>query len=269
MNWWIVRLELRRSRTLIGWLVFTLVAYGGIMAIFYPRMRENGEEFSRLLTLWPKELLAAFGMTTETNLGDAGAFFNVYLGSLIWPIVAAIGAILLATRPTAADVERGWSEVSLATPVSRTGQLASAIAVQAVAMAILAVALVAGVLVVGALVGAGFDAGRFVLAAAVAFVYACAVAAVTTLLGATTLSRGVAGGLVAGALLGMYLLQAVSQIEPSVEWVKYLSAFHYYDATAIVDSGTVALGDVAVFGAVAALAWSLAAIVWRRRDVLP
>jgi len=264
----IFRLELRRSRTLVGWLVVTLVLYGGVMAVFYPRMRENAAEFSRLLELWPKEFLAAFGMSDSTSLGDPGVFFNVYLGSMLWPVVAGIGAILLATRSTAADVDRGWAEASLAAPVSRIRYLSLAIGVQIVAMAILAAAMVAGVLAVGALVDARFDGPRFALAGLLGFVYACAIAAITTLLGAVTLSRGIAGGIVAGVLLAMYLFQAVSQVDPGLEWLKYLSAFYYYDSVSIIDTGAFAWGDCAVFGAVAVGAWSLAVLVFRRRDIL-
>jgi ABC-2 type transport system permease protein len=264
----IFRLELRRSRSLVGWLVVTLFLYGGIMAIFYPRMRDSAAEFNKLLDLWPKELLAAFGMSGTVSLGDPGVFFNVYLGSMLWPVVAAIGAILLATRSTAADVDRGWAEASLAAPVSRIRYLSLAIGVQAVAMAILAATMIAGVLAVGWLVDAGFDAPRFALAGVLGFVYACAIAAVTTLLGALTLSRGVAGGIVAGVLLAMYLLQAVAQIDPGLDWLKYLSSFHYYDSASIIDTGAFAWGDCAIFGFVAVASWGLAIAVFRRRDLV-
>lgn len=98
--------------------------------------------------------------------------------------------------------------------------------------------------------------------------YACAIAAVTTLLGTPTLKRGIAGGVVAGILLAMYLLQAVSQVDPALGWLKYLSAFHYYESASIIDGGAFAWGDCAVFGAVAVLSWVLAALVFRRRDLL-
>lgn len=53
--------------------------------------------------------MAAFGMTG--SLADPGIFLRTYIGSFLWPVVAAIGAIVLATRPAAADAERGWSDL--------------------------------------------------------------------------------------------------------------------------------------------------------------
>ncbi len=268
MNRTLVRLELRRSRTLIGWLAITLALYNGTIALFYPSMTENQAAYEQILKIWPKELLAAFGMEAGLGLADPGVFFNTYIASMVWPIVAAIAGILLATRPTAADVDRGWAEITLATPVSRTRYVAVAVATQAVGMAVLAFISVAAMLVAGAFVGAPFDAGAFLLTVPVAFAYGCAIAAATTLLSAATLSRGIAGGITAALLLGMYLVQVVSKLDPDLDALKYVSAFHYFDATGIIDSRTLGLGDVAVFAAVAAGSWLLALWIFRRRDLV-
>jgi ABC-2 type transport system permease protein len=264
----LIRLELRRSRSLVVWLVVTLVAYGGFMAAFYPTMVENAKAYQDMLAFYPKELMAAFGMDPEMGLADPGNFFNTYIGSMIWPIVAAIGAILLATRSTAADVDRGWAELLLATPVSRTRYLLAAILSQVVAMAILAAAAVLGILVVGPLVGAEFDAARFSLAVVMAFAFGCAMAAVTTLIGAVTLSRGIAGGLAAAILLAMYLARTIATLEPRLDWLASLSAFTYNDSTGIIDTGVLPWADLAVFAAVSIVAWGLAILVFRRRDIL-
>ncbi len=268
MNRTLVRLELRRSRTLIGWLAITLALYDGTMALFYPSMTENQAAYEEILKIWPKELLAAFGMEAGLGLADPGVFFNTYIASMVWPIVAAIAGILLATRPTAADVDRGWAEVTLAAPVSRIRYGAVAIVTQAVGMAVLAFVSVAAMLVAGAFVRAPFDAGAFMLTVPVAFVYGCAIAAATTLLSVVTLSRGVAGGITAAILLGMYLVQVVSKLDADLDALKYLSAFHYFDATRIIDGRALGLEDLAVFAAVAVGCWLLALWLFRRRDLV-
>ncbi len=268
MNGALIRLELRRSRTLIGWLAITLALYNGTMALFYPSMTENQAAYDEIMKIWPKELLAAFGMDSTLGLGDPGVFFNTYIAGMVWPIVAAIAGILLATRSTAADVERGWAEITLSAPVSRGRYLAVAVLAQAAGMAVLATVSVVAMLVAGAFVGAPFDGGRFLLTVPVAFVYGCAIAAVTTLVGAVTLSRGIAGGVVAGGLLAMYLVQVLSKLDADLDALKYLSAFHYFDATTIIDTGTIGWADGAVFVAVAAGCWLLSLWVFRRRDLL-
>jgi hypothetical protein len=76
------------------------------------------------------------------------------------------------------------------------------------------------------------------------------------------------GGAVAGLLLAMYLAQAVAAIEPSLDWVASLSAFNYFDTTAITDTGVIPWADFGVFLVVSIVAWALAILVFSGRDIL-
>jgi ABC-2 type transport system permease protein len=260
------RLELRRSRMVAFWLAVIVLAYGGIIAAMYPILEENAKAFEDYMAIFPKEFLAAFGMTG--SLADPGVFFTTYIGSMLWPVIAAIAAIIMATRPLAADVERGWADIALGTPLTRWRLLVAAIASQALVLAMLAVATVAGVLLVGPLVGADFDAGRFAAAGVVMWLFGCAVAGVTSLVAAATLSRAIAGGLVAGLLILMYLMNIVAQLQVDLAWLASLGAFKYLLTTELIDAGVVPWSSLVIFAAVAAAGWLGALLVFRRRDLL-
>jgi ABC-2 type transport system permease protein len=260
------RLELRRSRMIAIWLSVIVLAYGGIVAAMYPILLDNAKAFEDYMKIFPPELMAAFGMTG--SLADPGVFFTTYIGSMLWPVIAAIAGIILATRPVAADVERGWADVVLCTPLTRGRSLAAAIASQALVLAMLAAATVGGLLVAGGLVGADFDAGRFAAAAAVLWLFGCAIAGVTSLLGALTLSRSIAGGAVGGILILMYLVNIVAQVQVDLAWLASFSAFKYLLVTELVDAGVVPWTSVAVFGVTALIGWAGALVVFARRDLL-
>ncbi len=259
-------LEVRRTRALGLWMLVVVVVYGGFMAAMFPILRDNAKLVDDYLKIMPKEFMAAFGMTG--SLSDHGIFFTTYVSSWLWPIVAAIVGIVLATRPVAADLDRGFLELPLATPVTRIRYLATPIAVQAALLALLAVGTVGGVLAVGLVVGAGFDAARFALVIPLLFAFGCAIAGPVTLLSVVTLSRGQAAGIATGVLFAMYLLEVVGKIQPDLEVVAALSAFHYFPTTAIIDRGAVPTGEVALFGAVALAGWGLALWAFRRRDLV-
>lgn len=259
------RLELRRDRNLTFWLAVIAFAYAGTMAVFYPIMTDNMEFLEQYLEVFPEEFLIAFGMTG--SLADPGVFFTTYVGSYVWPIVAALGGIVLATRPVAADNDRGFLELPLSTPMPRMRYLAVAIAGQIIVLAILAAAMMAGVIVIGAVVDAGLDAGRMAMVVPSAVAFGCAIAAVATLLSVVTLSRGLASGLTAGILLGMYLINVIAQLEPAIGWLANLSTFHYFDTTAIIDDGVIPWTDIAVHSTAAVVAWVLALLLFRRRDL--
>jgi putative exporter of polyketide antibiotics len=130
------RLELRRSRILAVGLAVVVLVYGGLIAALYPILLANTAQIEDYMKLFPKGFMAAFGITG--SLADPGIFFTTYIGNFLWPIVAAIGAIVLATRPTASDAERGWADLPLATPLTRGRYLGAAILGQVVVLAALA-----------------------------------------------------------------------------------------------------------------------------------
>jgi len=266
MNARVLRLELRRSRTLLFWLALTMVLYGGFMAAYYPTLVRDTATIEQILKTYPKEMLAAFSI--EGSLSDQGAYFNAYVLSLVWPIVAAMAGILIPTRMVAADLERGFLELSLTTPVSRTRYLATAIAVQVTAMAILAAATTLAIAGVLPLVGVAIEPARYLLVGLLAFAFGCTISAATTLLAVRTLSRGIAGGLIAGALLLMFLVQTIAKLVPDLSAISYLSVFRYFYPTPVLDQGSVPAGDLAVFALVAVACWAGAVWLFRRRDLI-
>ena len=260
-------LELRRSRILGAGLALVVLVYGGLIAALYPILLANTTMIEDYMKLFPKEFMAAFGMTG--SLADPGVFFTTYIGSFLWPVVAAIAAIVLATRPTAADADRGWADITLATPLTRGRYLGAGILGQVVILAGLALVTVGGILTVGTLVGAGFDAGRFLAAGAVLWLFACAMAGVTSLVAVITLSRGAAAACTAGLLIAMYLLNVVAQVQPDLVWLGNLSAFRYSGVGALIDTGTPDWVGVGVFAVVAVVGWVASLVLFRRRDLLP
>ncbi|HEX7951256.1 MAG TPA: ABC transporter permease subunit [Candidatus Limnocylindrales bacterium] len=261
-----LRLELRRSLWFAAWLGIILLVYGAFIAGFYPIIRDNTKLLDQYMALLPKPFLAALGM--EGSLANHATFFNTYIASMVWPIVAAIGGAFIGTRMTAADVDRGFIELPLATRIDRPSYLLAGIAGQVLVMAMLSLTAVAGVLVVGAIVGAGFDAPRFLLEVPLLFLFGCAIAAITTLLSVITLSRTIAAGTIAGSLLAMYLLDAVSKLQADLDWIGVLSLFRYLRSTSAIALGVLPASEMALFGAISVVAWALAVWIFRKRDLI-
>ncbi len=257
-------LELRRDRMLIFWLGLIAVIYAGGMTLFYPTIADSAAEFDKILEVYPKELMAAFGI--KGSISDPGTFFNSYIFQFLWPLVAAIGAILLGTR-VAADAERGFLDLPLSTRLPRLGYLGATIAAQAMGLALVSAVTIGSILAVDLLIAPDFDTGRLVLAGVFAFLFAIAVAGSTTALAVTLLDRGRAGGLAAGVLIAMYLLNVLAELSPDLRELGRFSAFRYFDLQPLIDSGDYPLGASLVYLAVAIVGWTLALVLFRRRDL--
>jgi ABC-type transport system involved in multi-copper enzyme maturation permease subunit len=210
--------------------------------------------------------MAAFGL--EGSLSNHGVFFTTYIGGMLWPVVAAMAGGILGTRTVAADLDRGFLELPLATRIDRVRYLAAAIVGQVVVLAALSLAVMVGILAVGAVVGANFDAGRFLLEVPLLFLFGCAVTALATVLSVITLSRAMSAGIVAATLLAMYLFDAVAKFEAGLDWLGVLSAFRYLRSTSAIDQGVAPTGEMALFGIIAVALWGLAVWLFRTRDLV-
>jgi hypothetical protein len=136
-----------------------------------------------------------------------------------------------------------------------------------VVLAALSFAAVIGLWSVGRLVGAGFDLGAFLQAGVLAFGFAAAIAGPVTLLSVTTLSRGIAGGIVGGVLVAMYVVFVVTQVAPDWSWLSPLSAWDHFRTTQLIDEGVFPVGDLALFAVFALGGWLAALWAFRRRDL--
>ena len=258
-------LELRRNRSLLIALVVSLVGYGAIMGLMWPIMEESDAQMRAYMEMFPKEFLAAFGMTG--SLADPGVFFTTYIASWLWPIIAAAAALLAGTRSTAVDLDRGFLDLPLSTRLSRTGHLAASIGAQVVVMAILAAAAVFGLWGAGQLVGADFDPARFGIAAVLCFAFGCAIAGPVTLFAVLTLSRGMTSAIVGGVLVVMYAMFVVTGVSKDWAWIGPLTAWNHFPTTKIIDEGYIPVGDTALFAVVAIGCWLAAIVAFRRRDL--
>jgi ABC-2 type transport system permease protein len=264
MNPTALRLELRRSRTLVLWLGIVTAAYAGFITIFYTNVVENAAAFEEMLALYPKELMAAFGI--EGNFADAGNFLGGYVYNFLWPLVGAAAAIVFATR-VAADADRGFLDIALTTPIARTTYLLGSIAAQVVGIAILAGTMVGAVLLGDFMIEPNFPALSVALSALHSLAFGVAVAGPATFLAVLFLERGRAAGLAAAILILMYLLNVIGLLAPEVEGVTVLSAFRYYDLKLLINEGTYPIVDSLIFVAVGVAGWALALYAFRRRDL--
>jgi hypothetical protein len=123
------------------------------------------------------------------------------------------------------------------------------------------------IVVVDLFIEPDFPTDRLILAGVHALLLGLAIAGVATLLAVLFLDRGKAGGLAAGILIVMYLLNILALLSPDIAEIGRLSAFRYIDLKALIDTGAYPVGDSSLYLAVALVGWVLAAWVFRQRDL--
>lgn len=208
------------------------------------------------------------GVYDAMGMGDfasAAGYLNSVMFSLMGPLLFLIFAATFGAR-TAAQEDSGTLDLILAGPVSRTKIVLHRFAALAVQTAVLTAVFTGAVLLGADAGGMDLPAWNIVAASVGLGLMALTYAALAQFIGAVTGKRGLAigGGAVIG--LGGYFANNVGGMFDGLEWLRYTSAFYYFNGEMPVANGWDAVNTLILAALpVAALAASLTA--FNRRDI--
>lgn len=234
----------------------------GLMCAFEVAIFPSVEEsLTKAMRGYPEALKEAFGIG---QLNTVEQYLHAEMLSLILPLALGyLAARALASGLTGA-AESGRLDVLLSAPVSRRALVAAGFLGTAVELAeVLALtALLTGL--ASLLVGAGLEVGPAVAGFANVWPLALFFAGLTALACGFSLRTGIVTGSVAGALVGMYVLDLVGRLDPGLSGLRYASVFKYYGNA--IEDGIEPLAFCGV-SAAAILLCALGAWLFERRDL--
>lgn len=247
-----------RRRGLLIW-GLSLGVYGSFMVAIYPSIRHSIET---LVKHYPTGLKEAFG---ADMMNTAEGFLHAELFSLIVPLAMGYFMIRAVTGVTVGAEERGQLDTTLSLPISRTvlliGHYVAAAATAAGVMVISGVMIFAAGSVAGTHMSVGLVAAGVIGVWSLAlFAGGMAALAVGILHG----SRSVTG-LALGTLVGMYAMDMAGRLAPSVEALRWASAFRYYGAPMRDGFAPASFTGLIAVGGLLLLVGS---VLLERRDVL-
>lgn len=200
------------------------------------------------------------------DYSTVAGWFRSEIGAVYGPLVVGATAITAAAGSTAGEEEAGILALVLAHPVDRSRLILAKAAAAAIGVLIVAVGtwigLVAGVAIAGGGVGVGDLTALVVHLACFGFV----VGALALAVAAATGRKAVAVAVASAFAVAGFLVNGFAPLVGAIEWLKYLSPFHYYEASDPIANG-VDLGHLAVLVAATAALTAAAAVLIRRRDL--
>jgi ABC-2 type transport system permease protein len=188
------------------------------------------------------------------------------IGAVYGPLVVAGVAITAAAGLTAGEEEAGILALALAHPIRRSELVVSKAAGVGAIVLVVALGTFAG-LVIGVAIGGGgvpvADLGALSLHLAS---FGLFMGALSLAVAAGTGRRGLAVGVAASFGLLSFLINGFAPLVDGLEWLKYLSAFYYYEGSDPIGNGIDA-GHLAVLTGATLIVTGLAAAAIRRRDL--
>jgi ABC-2 type transport system permease protein len=202
--------------------------YVAMIVLIYPSFRDSGA--FEAVENYPEALKEAFGFQDMTSIGS-------FIGAEVYsyaPLVLAFLPIMAFSSAIAGAEERNGLDILLGTPMPRRHLVIASW----IAMAVVLFGVLAATGIISWISSLAVDAGlSFRDAMAVALnVYpiTLAMGTLALLLSAMLRSRGMVIGITFGVLFLMYLLDVIGKIAPEYDWVRWASAFRFYN-NAIID----------------------------------
>jgi ABC-2 type transport system permease protein len=254
----LVAAQLReRRRSPLSW-GLPLGLWSAFVVAIYPSIESA---LAKVVRGYPHALKEAFGIG---QLSTVEEYLHAEMLSLIVPLAVGYLAVRAVASALSGAAESGRLDVLLSVPVSRRAVVAAAFFATAIELlAVLATTLLLAELG-SALSGAGLSFSAALAGFANVWPLALLFAGVAIVFTGWSLRTNVITGAVAGVLVGMYVLDLVGRLDPSLDGVRYASVFRYYGNA--IEDGIDPLAFVGVT-AVAVLLAALGALLFERRDL--
>lgn len=256
----LVAAQLReRRRSLLSW-GLPIGVWSAFVVAIYPSIEAA---LMKAVRNYPTALKEAFGVG---ELSTVEQYLHAEMLSLIVPLAVGYLAVRSLASGLSGAAESGRLDVLLSAPVSRRRVVTACFCAAAIELAgVLAITLVLTLL--GSLLS-GADLSFSAALAGYASVWPLALLAggLGIVVTGFSLRTSVVTGSVAGALVGMYVLDLVGRLDPSLDGIRYASVFRYYGKA--IEDGFDPLSFTGVTVAAVALA-AVGSALFERRDLFP
>lgn len=246
-----------RRRSLLAW-GLPLGLWSAFIVSIFPSIESA---LANAVQNYPAALKEAFGIG---ELSTVEQYLNAEMLSLIVPLAAGYLAVRSVASGLSGAAESGRLDVLLSAPISRHRLVTAGFCAAAIELAaVLGITLV--LTSIGSLLsGAGLSFGSALAGFANVWPLALLFGGLGVVVTGFSLRTSIVTGSVAGVLVGMYVVDLVGRLDPSLDAIRYASVFRYYGKA--IENGIDPLSFLGVTLAAAALA-ALGAILFNQRDL--
>lgn len=232
----------------------------------YPSLKTQMQDYNDILKSFPKVFTDALGVEDMSFASFASYFSAEYL-SIIWPLLAIIIAISFAGKALSGAVESGAIGLELSQPISRGDIFASRFVAGLVLITVFTIASILGVVPIVTAFGIEIEVVNWLKVCCQSWLFITTTYSVAFAFSAVFSEKARVYGVVAAGVLLMYIVRVMSSLLDSVEWLKYLSFFHYYNGVEVLTKGEIVSGSWLVFLACSAVAFGAGYLAWQHRDI--
>ncbi len=254
-----------RRRSLIIYCLSAILFIWMYVALF-PTLEGSLEALKSYIESFPEGVLSVFGIDAEIF-----TTFEGYIGSeqytFVWPIMMMLLMISFSSWMIAGEIERGSIEILLSQPISRVKIFFARYLAGVFNLLIFVIASIAPLFPMVALYDISIKSENFIKLGILGFLLGLAIFGTSTLFSVILNERGKANFIPAGILIFMYVLNIIAGLKESLENLRYLSFFYYFNPNKILVFGEIDKYSWWVFIGTFVITTILSAIWFQKRDI--
>lgn len=260
--------SLKRIRSFVIALAALLGAFQ-ILLIVMSREFHRSKGMAGLADLLPPFVREFFGPSLSAFISFNGMISQVYFHPIVLASLVAL-VIAIGTMPTA-EIESGFVELILSRPIARHWIITRSIIVAAICITAVLTAMMTatwvGLHAFGPQDVARPPAARILSLAFNLGLLMFAWSGVTVAIGSASRRRGAAGAIAGLLALTAFLVDFAARIWGPAKAIAWLSPFHYNNPIEMIAGLPVEPGNLLVLAGIATAGFSLAFVLFSRRDL--
>jgi ABC-2 type transport system permease protein len=235
----------------------------------FPSMAKQSEQFMEAFKNYPKDMMEAFGIEiSQLSFSNVQSFLAMENFSLMWPIMVFAMSISLASSAIAGDIEKGTMSIFLSQPISRVKLYYSKVLSGFLFISIFVVLSVFLIPIIIALQNIDFKFNGFVMMAIIGWFFSMAIYGVMMFLSSIFSEKGKVMFMGVGLIVLMYAINVVANLKDSLDKLKYLSFFHYFDQQNALVNAKIDWHSIVVFTLVAVVCIISGSVIFKKRDII-
>ncbi len=251
------RMLLKGSLILSG----LLVIFAFFFLSVFPGIKDQAEA---LQDAFPDFLAGAMGFE---ELHTIEGFTAGWLFPFLWILLVGIYFAYRSASFISGDIRSRQMDLLLSNPVSRESVVLQKFGALWVPLTLLNLTLFIVIVFGSMLIGETIDIVGLFMAQMLSVPYLLACSAIGMVLSVATDRINTAQAVAIGAVLILWLLEGVSELDPAYEVLGYITPSRYYDPSAILVRGEYAFGDAGILLLATGVLLTIASVIFIRRDL--
>lgn len=251
----------------LRWATFCLIGLGFLVLYIatFPSIQKSSADYDKLISTLPKGVISAFNITTgpQTLMG--------YLASkhfgFTWPLMIIMLVVSYSSYAIAQGVQDRTLTFLLSLPISRAKLYKTRLIGGVIGLVIFVCFSQLIIVPLAAIFSYSVSLKDSLLIGSLGLLFGCAVLGLGMLSSAIFNDARRSTAAISGVLLISYVAYLIASLQPSLENLKYLSIFHYFNPGKIVASGQIEPLNILALSAVFVLSSAIGLAYFKQKDI--